>query len=1308
MRKKTLLSFTLVAGLGLANAHANLLVRELFDGLDGSLNGSGDSTTSLGFEPGSVWIANQTDNIKVANNFNVDPAVTNQMPFLVTGNGGVWWSAPSSGQWGTGWWATRQLASGQQLNMAADGVYYITFNMRRRNDSALGFGFATGSDASSQFLSVGATWNNTSFNPPAFRKLVVAQGTLNVGQGCYGANAFSATEVANDGRNLVLVKITTSASGNDTVQAAFFTSSRTGYTVIPCDESSVVWDVTYTYADANLYTHLLLYMDGPASSNELDAYRLGTSYFDVVKVLPLITVQPNPSPSNTVYAGVPVSMSVTASGGYPLALGYQWWKATNPVTDATNATLALSNPVVGDSGDYYVVVTNLYGSVASVTNTITVLPANPPILTADAAPLAPSRFINGYVTFSAGINGTPPFTYQWTHAGTNLPAGTNATLALVNLTVADAGAYALYITNGFGWTNTAATSLTVLTPPAGSYEEMIVTNKPIAYFRLNEGAFAGDMPPVTYEYMGGNDAYHTNTYTADGIRPPAYLGMEDTNNAANYTGASASSTTVSLMNNLAQFTLMGWFNPAIWPQQTPTGSGRVALFGQNDTGEFGFHGTNVVGMWTPGGGFVSFTATNLISAGNWYFIVAVGNGSNVTFYLNGNQAAQSSQTTTNYGSSSYPFRIGYGVLDTGGNEFNGLIDEVALFNRALSVDAVNALYGKALGVAQPPYVLVEPTGSSRYVGQSTAFNVTAGGTLPLHYQWRHNNTPISGATTDSLVLSNLTSLDAGSYDVVITNRAGSTNSAPVTLTVITPQAGSYEEKVVSLGPVAYYRLNEAAGSMTAYDYFGGFNGTIQAGAVMGLAGPTNPPFVGFEAANTACTVYNSTADSFVSCPAFNLNTNTVTISAWVHSDGAQGNWRGIVFSRAGNTTAGIHVGNGNELRYTWNNADDTWAWDSGLQIPVGQWCFVAAVIEPTQATLYVGTAGALHSATHAATHAIQEFNGETRIGGDSMGTDRTWNGSIDEVMIQKRALPVSEVFALYQKATAHQFKLALAPGGLIEDSKPAGTPHHGRDSGATWVASLTDSGAVPPPVPVTRAGVAQFSAAAGSQISTDANTDFDSAYGTICFWMLATNVPLPTPGNEGAMLFDRRTTVGAVIVLNDAGSIFWQGQPDAQHSFSAGYLPDGNWHHVAVTYGQAIGDSLAIYIDGVLAGSVPVTNAWSWPTAQPIELGQSWDTWWKRFDGFMDDFRFYNRVLTDVEIASVKSSDALVDTAALKVRYNFSTAAGVGQTITWPFGTLESSPALGPSALWTPVSGATAPKYSFPSTESSLFFRAVY
>jgi hypothetical protein len=204
--------------------------------------------------------------------------------------------------------------------------------------------------------------------------------------------------------------------------------------------------------------------------------------------------------------------------------------------------------------------------------------------------------------------------------------------------------------------------------------------------------------------------------------------------------------------------------------------------------------------------------------------------------------------------------------------------------------------------------------------------------------------------------------------------------------------------------------------------------------------------------------------------------------------------------------------------------------------------------------------------------------------------------------------------------------------------------------------------------------------------------------------MLA-GAPIPGPGNEAAMLVDRRTTTGAIIALNDAGAIYWQGQAGSRNSVTGGYLPDSNWHHVAVTYGQTTSDNISIYVDGVLAASTPVTNAWSWPLTQELEIGRSHDNYWKRYDGLMDDFRMYNRVLSDSEVAQIYANGALVDTSALVAKYNFDSAI-YGQSVVWPYGTLQSTPVLGAGATWTPVPGATSPMPFLPS-QPALFYRLV-
>jgi hypothetical protein len=60
----------------------------------------------------------------------------------------------------------------------------------------------------------------------------------------------------------------------------------------------------------------------------------------------------------------------------------------------------------------------------------------------------------------------------------------------------------------------------------------------------------------------------------------------------------------------------------------------------------------------------------------------------------------------------------------------------------------------------------------------------ASGSAPLTYQWRRNGANIAGATSSSYQLSPTAGADSGAtFDVVVTNAAGSVTSTPATLTV---------------------------------------------------------------------------------------------------------------------------------------------------------------------------------------------------------------------------------------------------------------------------------------------------------------------------------------------------------------------------------------------------------------------------------------------------------------------------------------------------------------------------------------------
>ena len=148
-------------------------------------------------------------------------------------------------------------------------------------------------------------------------------------------------------------------------------------------------------------------------------------------------------------------------------------------------------------------------------------------------------------------------------------------------------------------------------------------------------------------------------------------------------------------------------------------------------------------------------------------------------------------------------------------------------------------------------------------------------------------------------------------------------------------------------------------------------------------------------------------NDYVSIPALNLNSNHVTIEAWIKPNGNQGDFDGIVFTRAGSSVAGIGIKSNNELEYHWNDNAVTYAWPSGAIVTPNQWSHVALVIEPTKATIYLN--GIPH--VNNVNHNIEEFNGITRIGKDDQysSQDRQFNGDIEEVRIWNRSLSQAEL-----------------------------------------------------------------------------------------------------------------------------------------------------------------------------------------------------------------------------------------------------------------------------------------------------------
>ncbi len=115
--------------------------------------------------------------------------------------------------------------------------------------------------------------------------------------------------------------------------------------------------------------------------------------------------------------------------------------------------------------------------------------------------------------------------------------------------------------------------------------------------------------------------------------------------------------------------------------------------------------------------------------------------------------------------------------------FDGQIDDVRIYNRALSTNEVQQLYVEESGSAPRFTNIVNATVD---LGRPATLSVAAVGGQPVSLQWYdRDNSLISGATNNSLTIPDASATNVGFYHVVASNAWGLASAAP-RLTVNNP------------------------------------------------------------------------------------------------------------------------------------------------------------------------------------------------------------------------------------------------------------------------------------------------------------------------------------------------------------------------------------------------------------------------------------------------------------------------------------------------------------------------------------------
>ncbi|MGO8701993.1 MAG: LamG-like jellyroll fold domain-containing protein [Limisphaerales bacterium] len=399
----------------------------------------------------------------------------------------------------------------------------------------------------------------------------------------------------------------------------------------------------------------------------------------------------------------------------------------------------------------------------------------------------------------------------------------------------------------------------------------------------------------------------------------------------------------------------------------------------------------------------------------------------------------------------------YAPLSDGG-VISGSTNATLTINGATTDGDYRVMISNALGVvtSAPATLIVSPpraapTPQILFSGLTAYFNVSVAASLSPVYQWQKNGVNLSdggriaGSQTSRLQISNLQVADTETYDVVVTFGSTPVTSTVASLTVLpASQESIYDAAVLAAGPVVYYRLNEtgnpAATNLIAYDNAGGFNGIYGIDVTNGYDGIAGPDpangFPGFASNNTAVLITPNDTNAWITLAPWNLNTNSVTFTAWVNPVAEPNSQAGVVYTGTTNDTdAGIcyyyeDTGNGMQLSYAWNEGpgnDECEFFQSGLYTPANEWSFLAVAVTSSNATLYVFNAEGTNSATdesylpnpsfdpNGSTNQVMPFNNPEYIGTEPSSAT-SFNGAIGAVAVFSQTLTSNQLQTLYNAA----------------------------------------------------------------------------------------------------------------------------------------------------------------------------------------------------------------------------------------------------------------------------------------------------
>lgn len=678
------------------------------------------------------------------------------------------------------------------------------------------------------------------------------------------------------------------------------------------------------------------------------------------------------------------------------------------------------------------------------------------------------------------------------------------------------------------------------------------------------------------------------------------------------------------------YTVSGW----VYFDSAATGTITPGLISKNTTGGWGSGwvigrtsaGGNIVGGKVRMGAFhnrdrTSFSNWNF-PVDTWNYITVTWDGNTVKYYLNANLVA-SDDVTDIPDTSSGDLRIGNGTSLWYNNKHHGNIDDLRLYNYALTQTEITSLYGTYASVTCTISTCDSPFSAEGAITYNTTSNAMQ---FCNGYEWMAMGADGAGGGGCSSPSGTAGSLTYNTTSNVMQYCDGSAWHS-------IGQTGSNIDSTNGL--VTHYKLDETTGTTVTDSSGNSYHGTMEGdldadtdsvagvdGAALRFAGTNVTKIVGDTQDNMS---------EFTTCLWFNLDSLS----------NADGDAEVELINKGGWHLFIDEVATTPHLRFSIATDDIYPVVRGSTTIAAGQWYHACAIYNGVGTIPRVYLNGVNDSTGGTGGTGTQQDDSAriVRIGAVSLNEYyANFPGIMDDVRIYNRELNQSEITALYEIGTppsditsnlAAHWQLDETSGTTASDSAASNDGTMTNMDGA----SNTVSG------PVSTALSFSSSRITAAAASSDIDDIFDGG-GTISYWIY--------PTNWG--------TFGRVIDKSDTGTFppnqGWHSQGNTgiikfSHAFSTAHgdwetgantVPMNTWSHIMITYNSS-SDAYTpiIYINGV---NTPVSTINS-PTgtavsdaSQPITLGAR-QGGGNSYTGYIDDVRMYTRTLSSTDATAL-------------------------------------------------------------------------